>query len=69
MINKWRSNHGHCRNNRGFLFDLKPKLQVFQLEGVELAPALLRVARARDLSLAVLQCPHITAQAFAPEKT
>ncbi len=33
MMNKWRSNHGHYRNNCGFLFDLRPKLQVFQRGG------------------------------------
>ncbi len=58
MMNKGVSNHGPYLNNHGFLFDLRPKMQVFQLEDVELAPALLRVPRARDLSLAELQCPY-----------
>ncbi len=57
MMNKGLSNHGHYRNNHGFLFDLRPKLQVFQLEDAELAPALFRVPRAKDLSLALLQVP------------
>ncbi len=57
MMNKGLSNHGHYRNNHGFLFDVRPKLQVFHLEDAELAPALLRVPRARDLSLAALQVP------------
>ncbi len=57
MMNKGLSNHGHYRNNHGFLFDLRPKLQEFQLEDVELAQVLLRVPRARDISLAVLQVP------------
>ncbi len=55
MMNKGLSNHGHYRNKHEVLFDLKPKLQVFQLEDVELPPALLRVPRARDLSLALFQ--------------
>ncbi len=57
MMNKGLSNHDHYRNNHGFLFHLRPKLQVFQLEDAELAPVRLRVLRARDLSLAVLQVP------------
>ncbi len=55
MMNKGLSNHDHNRNNHEVLFDLKPKLQVFQLEDIELPQALLRVSRARDLSLALLQ--------------
>ncbi len=60
MMNKGLSNNGHYRDNHGFLFDLRPKLQVFQLEDAELAPALLRVPRAKDLSLAVSQVPIST---------
>ncbi len=52
------SNHGHYRHDHGFLFDLRPILQVLRLEDAELAQARLRVPRAGDLSLAVLQCPY-----------
>ncbi len=57
MMNKGLSNNGHYGNNHGFLFDLGPKLQVFQLGDAKLVPALLRAPRASDLSLAALQCP------------
>ncbi len=51
-MNERRSNHDHYGNNQGFLFHLRPNI-----EDVELAPANLCEARARDLSLAVLQVP------------
>ncbi len=59
MINKGLSNHGHYRNNHGYLFDLRPKLQVFKLDDVELALAFSNVTRARGLSLAVLLEPSL----------
>ncbi len=64
MMNKGVSNHGHYRNNHGFLFDLRPKLQVFQLDDAELDRAFLRVPLTRRVAM-----PHINAQAYAPETT
>ncbi len=64
MMNKGLSNHGHFRNNNGFLFNLRPKLQVFQLEDAELAPATCQ----RPLTSRIASS-HITAQAYAPKMT
>ncbi len=54
-MNKGLSDHDHYRKNHGFLFDLR--LKSAPTMEIGLAPALLRVARARDLSLAVSQVP------------
>ncbi len=68
-IKKGLSNHGHYRNNHGFLFDLRPKLQVFRLEDVELATSTSSCATRQRPLTSPIASSHITARAYAPEMT